>query len=148
MKFSNIIIPFDFSSHSQKALEIIKDDFEKYSETRITLVHVIENFPDLISSETGVDVKIADEYTSEVMETITEKLNLIRETELKDLKNVNIVIEAGKPENIIVHAAKNIKADLIIMGSHGSGNIIDYFFGSTAYNVSRKAHCSVMIVKI
>lgn len=47
----------------------------------------------------------------------------------------------------IVKAAGDVKADLIVMGTHGRGGLSRVLMGSTAEGVMRKAPCPVLTVK-
>jgi nucleotide-binding universal stress UspA family protein len=39
-----------------------------------------------------------------------------------------------------------VKADYVIMGSHGHGKLYDFLVGSTASGIIKKATCGVIIV--
>ena len=59
--------------------------------------------------------------------------------------NTQILLE--NPRHGIPKAAKEWKADLIVMGSHGTGAFLRLLMGSTAQAVLRHAGCSVEIVR-
>jgi nucleotide-binding universal stress UspA family protein len=59
--------------------------------------------------------------------------------------NTQILLE--NPRHGIPKAAKEWKADLILMGSHGTGAFLRLLMGSTAQAVLRHAGCSVEIVR-
>lgn len=61
--------------------------------------------------------------------------------------DVEITIEADSPSSAIPERAKQLKADLLIVGAHGSGFIQRVLIGSTATRLLRKAHCPVLVVK-
>ncbi len=56
-------------------------------------------------------------------------------------------IRAGHPAHEIVHAAKSIDADLVVLGHSGHSGLWGTFLGSTTERVSRHAPCSVLIVR-
>lgn len=58
-----------------------------------------------------------------------------------------IYVREGKPFLEIIRAAREIPADLIVLGSHGIGGIAETLFGSTAEKVVRKAPCAVLVVR-
>jgi len=60
---------------------------------------------------------------------------------------IDTEIIKGNPSNAIITTAKGKRSDLIIMGSQGRGTLKSMFFGGTTYQVSRKAHCSVMVIR-
>jgi nucleotide-binding universal stress UspA family protein len=47
----------------------------------------------------------------------------------------------------VVEAAKEIQADLIVLGSHGHGRLEELLLGSVSDAVARQAACSVLIVR-
>jgi nucleotide-binding universal stress UspA family protein len=55
-------------------------------------------------------------------------------------------VATGKAGVQIAEYARDHGADLIVVGSHSPG-AKDYFLGSTAQRVSRRAPCSVLIVR-
>jgi nucleotide-binding universal stress UspA family protein len=56
-------------------------------------------------------------------------------------------IEIGNPANMIVAAAKNWPADLIVMGTHGRGAVSNLLMGSVAQGVLHHAPCPVMVLR-
>ena len=53
----------------------------------------------------------------------------------------------GKIAESIVEAAKEIDADLIVMGTHGMGAIERMLLGSTSTEVAQRAPCPVLLVR-
>ena len=52
----------------------------------------------------------------------------------------------GKPWQVICDVARELSADLIVLGSHGFDGI-DYLIGTNAAKVVNRAHCSVLVVR-
>lgn len=65
---------------------------------------------------------------------------------LLDHSDIEAVVLSGRVGQTIVEYAKEIGADLIVMGSHKPG-LVDYFLGSTASRVVRHAPCSVHVLR-
>jgi nucleotide-binding universal stress UspA family protein len=59
---------------------------------------------------------------------------------------VTELLRVGNPREVIVRIARDIDADLIIMGSHSKRGILDVALGGTAQSVSRRAPCTVALV--
>lgn len=53
----------------------------------------------------------------------------------------------GKPEDMIVEAAKEWGAELIVVGTHGYTGWNRFTLGSVAEHVIRNAHCPVLTIK-
>jgi K+-sensing histidine kinase KdpD len=53
----------------------------------------------------------------------------------------------GDPSAVILDVAREINADLIVLGTHGRKGISRLFVGSVAEQVVRKAECPVLTVR-
>jgi nucleotide-binding universal stress UspA family protein len=53
----------------------------------------------------------------------------------------------GEPAEVIIDIAKQVQADLIVVGSRGLTGIKRYLLGSVSSKVSEHAPCNVMIVR-
>lgn len=103
---------------------------------RITLLTVLEDIPGFVSEM--VTVKSENHLTNKVRERL--------EAVAKDFDDVQTDVVTGKAGVRISEYAAANKADLIIVGSHHPG-AQDYFLGSTAARVARRAPCSVYILR-
>lgn len=65
-----------------------------------------------------------------------------------DRVNVTVRTIAGNIPKIILNEAQRINADLIILGSHGHGNLYHALLGGIGQKVKRKANCPVMLVRV
>ncbi|MGH9245908.1 MAG: universal stress protein [Acidimicrobiales bacterium] len=59
---------------------------------------------------------------------------------------VSVRAEAGQPAEVLIGAAKELTADLIIVGSKGLTSPARYVLGSVAGSVAHHAPCDVLIV--
>ena len=57
-----------------------------------------------------------------------------------------IRVDLGSPWRALVDAAREIQADLLVIGSHGYGGI-DRLLGTTAAKVVNHASCSVLVIR-
>jgi nucleotide-binding universal stress UspA family protein len=57
-------------------------------------------------------------------------------------------VEAGDPKVRIIDHAKEWRADLIVVGSHGLRGLSRFLMGSVSEAVTRHAGCSVEVVRI
>jgi nucleotide-binding universal stress UspA family protein len=56
-------------------------------------------------------------------------------------------VEMGDPAATICLVAEELKADAIILGSHGKGFLARTFLGSVSEHVTRHAPCPVLVVR-
>lgn len=103
---------------------------------KIVLIHVMEEIPSYVATAVPRD-----------------KLAGRRQDALRKLESlggaargiaVDHDVRSGNAPNNILDAARDHKADLIVIGSHSPG-LADYFIGSTAARVVRHAQCSVLV---
>jgi len=140
-QFDRVLIPLDFSELSDT---VLRYGVELTSDAGTTILfHVLEPLPMHMESAFGAFVN-------------TEGLARIRENaqELLDGaiqrfpdRNFKSELSEGKPDALILDAAKRYKAQLIVMGTHGRGGLEDLFLGSTAGKIVRKARCPVLTVR-
>ncbi|HRX27256.1 MAG TPA: universal stress protein, partial [Aminivibrio sp.] len=69
--------------------------------------------------------------------------------DLPELENVEykMVVKEGNPSDIIMSYARENDFNLIVIGYRGQSTIERLVVGSTASNVARYAHCSVLIYR-
>lgn len=58
--------------------------------------------------------------------------------------NAHVVANVAGLSNLIENEA--VGHDLIVMGTHGPGNVFDYFFGSHSYRMARQSNIPVLVV--
>lgn len=102
----------------------------------ITLLTVLESIPAFASE--FVTVKMDNNLTTK----IKAKLQALA----PEGSGILTAVATGKPGVQIVEYAQDHGADLIIVGAHQPG-VVDYFLGSTAARVARRAPCSVYILR-
>jgi len=101
---------------------------------KITLLTVLEQIPGF--TQEFVTVKSENHLTTKVMETLKSLAG--------GAEDILCEIATGKPGVKIVEYAADHGVDLIIVGAHHP-TAMDYFLGSTAARVARRATCSVLV---
>jgi nucleotide-binding universal stress UspA family protein len=59
----------------------------------------------------------------------------------------DVSVADGDARHVILAAAEEWHADLVVLGARGLGAVAGFLLGSVSMGVARHAHCSVMIVK-
>lgn len=135
--YNKILVPVDMAhlAESDAIIEIAKEHAAENS--RIVLLHVIEDVPNYAAIELPTD------FREKAIADVTKDL-----TKLADHNGIEAEIEVryGHSYGTILDVAENLGVDLIIITSHRPG-LKDYFLGSTASRVVRHANCSVLIVR-
>ncbi|QGY00226.1 universal stress protein [Roseovarius faecimaris] len=100
----------------------------------ITLLTVLEQIPGFTAE--FVTVKSENHLSNKIMSNLKALAG--------DAEDIKCLVTTGKPGLRITEVAREIGADLIIVGAHHP-SAMDYFLGSTASRVARRATCSVLI---
>src|SRR5262249_38840571 len=140
-----ILVPTDFSKHSQNALSYGAAFAEKFG-AEIYLLHVVQDLalfiPDAITVAPPMLPPI--EQFSAVAKSAFDKL--IKENHLEQF-TIHQEVREGTPFYEIVRLAKDKDIDLIVMGTHGRSGLVHMLLGSVAEKVVRKAPCPVLTVR-
>ena len=143
MSYQNILCVTDFSKHANAAY-LRATELAKLDNAKLTLLHVVENFP-----EDRSNIQIAPENIDPKEYREEQALSLMSE-QIKSSKynNVNKVVlfstHSAKQE--IIHYAEEQKNDLIIVASHGHHGV-GTLLGSTANGISQSSLCDVLVVR-
>jgi universal stress protein A len=132
-----IIYPTDFSRRSEYAFHLACALARDYG-ARMILAHV--KAPPVVMGEFGAVPAEPPGY----LETLKAELANYRPT--PNIEVERIVVE-GDPAVEIARLAKEHKADLIVMGTHGRSGLGRLLIGSVAEAVLRKAPCPVLTIK-
>lgn len=138
MNHQRVLVPIDFSDDSLSAFQTALDHFAG-ADRSLVLLHVVDS--------KDSEFQQAPEIRSELFEERRRRMQTLGNSRRDGWKDVSVLIEPGKPADVIIATAKNENADIVIMGSHGAGSLGKVLFGSTTYDVARKVKCSVMISK-
>lgn len=137
-----IIVPIDFSKHSEYALKTAAV-LAKKNEAQIIALHMLDIQADIFSqSPTHIQ-----ERTVFLFQLAKKKFTtFLKKDYLEDIKVVP-VIKHFKVFSEINELAKEEDADLIIMGSHGASGFKELFVGSNTEKVIRFSEVPVMVIK-
>jgi nucleotide-binding universal stress UspA family protein len=58
-----------------------------------------------------------------------------------------MIIRSGEAAEEIIKTARDIKADLIVVGAQGKSTVEQFFLGSVSHKLSLYAPCSTVVVK-
>jgi nucleotide-binding universal stress UspA family protein len=142
--FKKILVPIDFSSHSEQATRLAVDMAKKF-DAEITLLHVY-NIPTYPLPEGFV--LASPDTVVELMERINGAIKQARGRALeRGAEHVDTLLTEGSAAAEIVRVATDKHFDLVVMGTHGRNGFQHALMGSVAEKVVRKAHCPVLTVR-
>jgi nucleotide-binding universal stress UspA family protein len=137
-----IIVPIDFSEHSENALRAAAL-LAKKTASDIIVLHMLDiqevnmsESPSYQQEKTIFFLKLAEKRIQKFLE--------------KDyLKGISItpIIKHYKVFSEINSVAKELHADLVVMGSHGVSGLKELFWGSNTEKVIRFSEVPVLVIK-
>jgi nucleotide-binding universal stress UspA family protein len=137
-----ILVPTDFSESAEYALDYAVQLAAKL-DGRILLLNAIGT-PALGVPELGLAV------TSTMMESLVKgnSAELDKLATSKRPAKIETLLRSGDARDVIVLAAKEFDADLIVMGTHGRRGVSRALLGSVAEGVVRAAPCPVLTIRM
>lgn len=145
MAYQNILVPVDGSDTSFAAVKQAAE-LAKVFCSKITVVQVL-----------ALDPYIAAEYiTAAQTNDLIERARSSIEGTLQDAKakfsaeGLNVetrLLEGQMIHQEIINAAKEINADLIVIGSHGRTGLKKFFLGSVAQKILGETSVPVLVVR-
>lgn len=137
-----ILVPTDFSEHSDKAIRYGVELAAKFN-SELHVFHAVEAIPIMYGEGGGY---FSYEATKSIEDAAAEHLESL---EINAPEGVNIVrkVVPGHPFVEIVRYARENAMDLLVIGTHGRGAISHMLLGSVAERVTRKAPCPVLVVR-
>jgi len=140
---NRVLVPTDFSDVANNALATAIEICKRQLAT-LTLVHVIDGSAFYLSPEGGlVSHPQRPKRVKEFEDTLGKVAKSLRLTH--DLV-VNHLVVSGDPAEKTCAIAIARSIDLIVLGTHNSSGLHDFFLGSNAFRVVRNSPCPVMTV--
>ena len=143
----SILVPTDFSQHSDKAVETAIDLAGKLK-AKVFLLHVIDEglqqCVEMYCLSDGVMKQMEREGRSTSQLLLEQELAKFPDTAGVD---ISFDIRKGYPSEEIVNDQKERAVDLIVIASHGRTGILKTIMGSTADKVLKNASCPVLLVR-
>jgi nucleotide-binding universal stress UspA family protein len=137
-----IVCPFDFSDFSRHALHHAAA-LAKWYRAQLTLLHVQ---PAITVPAGPPEVLPMLIMTPDQQQQLRASLQDVVAGEVGDAVPVRIEVAEGNPAREIVAFARDVRSDLLVMGTHGAAGFERLVLGSVTEKVLRKAPCPVLTV--
>ncbi|RMH04872.1 MAG: universal stress protein [Nitrospirae bacterium] len=146
--FHKILVPVDFSPCSREAFRVAVH-LAKVFQAQLLLLHVIDS--KALEALNALGLAKPSEYPQQKQKLRRAARVQARQLlKLEDVKGLEVtrLLSEGKPFVEIVRTARMERVNLIVMGSYGghTSDVERIFFGSTAEQVVRTAHCPVLCI--
>jgi len=138
-----ILVPIDFSPHSTKALQLAIGLAKTFS----AQVHLLHAYHLPVSITTPDAVVIPQSFWDSIRDASARKLEKSLHTVTSEGVKCESHLTTQTPSAAIVETAKQVRADLIVMGTRGLSGLKHVLLGSVAERTVRSAPCPVMTVR-
>jgi nucleotide-binding universal stress UspA family protein len=140
-----ILVPTDFSEGAGSALGWARTLARAFG-ARIVVLHVLD-LP-LAWMPVGGLGSVPAPIPTATVEQLTDEARTILDAVAQDAPEVTQrLLRSGHPREVILAVAREIGADVIVMGTHGRRGVSDLFIGSVAEHVVRHSPVPVWTVR-
>lgn len=144
-----VIVGIDYSETSTLALQAALLIAAGRPDAQIYALAVAEG---LLSRPEDIVEEAQREFRDQAQKTLdgflTEQIARFEKTGAKiNHKRVAAAVDFGSPTERILALAEELKADMIVIGTHGRTGMQRLLVGSVAENVLRHAHCTVLVAR-
>jgi len=140
--YRHLLLAVDFAPATDPVVEQA-EKMRRQIAARLSLVHVVEFLPTTYMG----DLVLPDDFDLErqLLDVAQKQMRVLGER--LEVPPEDRHIETGTTGRAILRVAAEVKADLIVVGSHGRHGWAA-LLGSTARTVLNGAHCDVLAVRI
>jgi len=137
-----ILVPIDLGDHTTEVL-----DYAVGLAGRLDAkLHILHTLPlPVIGSE--IPVTISDSAIDDLFAARRQELDRTVTSYAGKCAFASVELKTGDPRTGIQEAAVRLRADLIVMGTHGRRGVSRLLLGSVAEHVARTAPCPVLLVR-
>jgi len=144
MATSAVVFPTDFSELSLKALPLARR-MAAVLDAELHIVYAVEEPHIYATLDMG---PVAIPTAEELAASAESRLQGFVSEQVKGLDHpVHARVLTGRPAEEIANYAKEVKADMIVMTTHGHSGVKHVILGSTTEAVLRHASCPVLSVR-
>jgi len=142
--FAKILLPTDFSGCSAEAAGMARSLAERFG-SRVVVLHVLDE-PATLDPMFRGDIPL-EMLRSRMEQFARENMDAFLARHFSGFEDFDTMLATGIPYREIIGKAREVAADLIVIGTHGRTGVEHVIFGSTAEKVVRMAPCPVLTVR-
>ena len=138
LPYQDIVVAIEFHEDNQAILDVATD-LADYFKAQLHVIHVVG------------DVSALGYYPAieiDLKSTAEAELNAIMQKQHVNVMPKHVHVKVGFPKQEILDLATQVKAGLVVLGSHGRKALASAILGSTANAVLHGAQSDVMVVRI
>lgn len=141
-QYKHLLLAVDLHPNCDKTAADKAVELAKLHNAKLSIIHAVEHINSYGIGQAYPGIMDVEE---EILAAATK--DMAKLSEKLGIPATNQYIELGSPKSVILHKAKDLGIDLIIVGSHGRHGF-NLLLGSTANAILHNAHCDVLAVRI
>ncbi|MCC7106473.1 MAG: universal stress protein [Chloroflexi bacterium] len=142
--FRRLLVPVDGSALAEDAIVLARQVLPK--DGAIVLVRVVPPVERYIAAADGSMTIVDEEATKQAVLDAREYVQRCANELTAEGLAVEMVVQEGRPGTDVLEVAKERRADVIVMATHGRGGAARWLLGSVADEVVRHADRPVFLV--
>jgi nucleotide-binding universal stress UspA family protein len=141
-----VLVATDFGEPAAVALTYGRGLARTFAAT-LHLVHVVDDVMGRATTSTGFTFDFGRMQADVEAGARASADALLSDEDRRDLHAKTVILTSTTPALSIVQYARDARANLIIVGTHGRGGVAHLFLGSVAERIVRMAPCPVLTVR-
>jgi nucleotide-binding universal stress UspA family protein len=113
-------------------------------------LHVLSVYDYEFTKTSGLPHDMAVKYREDLMQRTDTAMARKMDDYIAPLQadglQVTTLLRVGNPRELVVQVADDIKADVLLIGTHSKRGMFDISMGGTAHQINRRAPCTVLLV--
>ncbi|MCK9420518.1 MAG: universal stress protein [Nitrospirae bacterium] len=139
-KYSSMLVPFDGSESSKKAL-VRACELSRLDGGEITVLYVIPRYEEMM------DFFKTETITKSLFQEAEKIADVAKKLAAEQGVQIKAVVQEGHASDKIIELSDKFKNDLIVMGTHGWSGMNKAIMGSTAERIIANAERPILIVR-
>ena len=145
-----LLLPLDGNGEHEHALPVSAGLARKI-QADVHLLMVVRT-RETLAREQWATAKLLPGAASVMLDLFQQSAEIYMESQVEALQDQGITVHGevrrGEPSSSIVGAAQHVKADLIVMGTHGKTHMDAFWSGSVAPRVSSHSRVPLLLVPV
>lgn len=143
----NIVAAVDFSDVTQKVLAVAREQAQAFGAT-LHLVHAVDPGPSYEIYGFSPSEMPVNPWLDKALENAKVRLEKVAAEVDLPKERVRVHYIASMPTDGIMRVAKDVSADLIVVGAHGHNLFGSILLGSCAQGIVRRAEYPSLIIPV
>ncbi|BCU66575.1 universal stress protein UspA [Sulfolobales archaeon HS-7] len=140
--FKKVLVGYDGSSHSKKALEVAVEIASKF-DADLYIVEAVDTATIIGMGQSPIPQELIDQLFSRAKDDVKQASELAK----GKVHSVSGEVLDGDPANAILEYAERVKADLIVTGTRGLSTWKKLFLGSVSSRIVSESKVPVLVVR-